>query len=518
VTTFAYTGSVQSYTVPAGATYVTIECWGAQGSSQSGAEGGNGGYAKGRLIVAPGTVLNVYVGGYTSTNSPGWNGGGAGGSSTAGGTYWGGGGGGASDVRRGGSSLSNRVIVAGGGGGRSTTGSGYGGTGGGASGGQGGKGPYAVAYGDPGSQTKGYALGTGGPGLGGTTRGGGGGGGGYYGGDGGHNGSDAGGTGGNGGSGFLSSALVSGATMSTGVRAGNGQVVITTLNVAPLAPTLSSPPNNGYIISTEANAFGWAFNDTDPGDSQSRADFRYKQNPGDAWTTVTNAATTAGTYTLPASTWAVGKAVEWQVATWDKNGAAGPWSGSRFVNTIASVPAPTITNPTAWSDQFSTPVEVDWTLPAGFTQDAYRVQRVSYEDWDVVYYDSGIISSSALTALVPLDAAAGRTDVILVTFRYFGHWSDQAFTPINNQFGPPNRPLLVLAQVPGKPVVVITITNPPSSEGFADTLVTDLYRDGTRIASNLANNSTFTDLLAGAGDVEYTAIAFAASGGSAESY
>jgi hypothetical protein len=74
----------------------------------------------------------------------------------------------------------------------------------------------------------------------------------------------------------------------------------------------------------------------------------------------------------------------------------------------------------------------------------------------------------------------------------------------------------------GHPVAVVTITNPPASGGYADTILCDLYRtspDGTtvRIASNLPPNSTFVDLFPGAGNNTYITTAYAASGASASS-
>src|SRR4051812_33727482 len=70
VVTFAFTGSVQTFTVPNCVTQVTLEVWGAEGggSGLSGNTasgfGGKGGYAKGSLAVSAGNVFNVYVGGY----------------------------------------------------------------------------------------------------------------------------------------------------------------------------------------------------------------------------------------------------------------------------------------------------------------------------------------------------------------------------------------------------------------------------------------------------------------------
>lgn len=119
---FNFSGTQASFTVPNVAgmeiSNLHIEAYGGQGAD--GASGGNnaqgglgglGGFAEGDLAAAPGTVLNIFVGGAGSGATGGFNGGGAGGSALAGG------GGGASDVRIGGSEPSNRVIVAGGGGG-----------------------------------------------------------------------------------------------------------------------------------------------------------------------------------------------------------------------------------------------------------------------------------------------------------------------------------------------------------------------------------------------------------------
>jgi hypothetical protein len=127
--TFAYTGDEQQYTVPAGATAVTITAVGAPGGV---GPGGVANHAMGALVTAtvplsPGTTtLYVEVGGAGAgeavcgiTNGPAFNGGGA--------SDCGGGGGGASDVRA--TSVStvpnsgltaandSRLVVAGGGGG-----------------------------------------------------------------------------------------------------------------------------------------------------------------------------------------------------------------------------------------------------------------------------------------------------------------------------------------------------------------------------------------------------------------
>jgi hypothetical protein len=268
--TFNFTGGMQTFTVPSGITSINITAFGGQGASAAdvytpSGVGGLGGSATGTLTVTPGQVLEVYVGGQGSTGGTGgYNGGGAGGSSSAGGGCVGGaagGGGGASDVRAGGSALSNRVIVGAGGGGAgrdycngSCVPCGCGGTGGGAGGLTGGNGSAAIncgfSYPGSGINFGGGATG-GGAGAGGTGDGGGpagnsgaanvggagaagsydvsggGGGGGFFGGGGGggaSSGSGVGGGGGGGGSSFIGG--VTSGSSASGVRTGNGQVVI----------------------------------------------------------------------------------------------------------------------------------------------------------------------------------------------------------------------------------------------------------------------------------------------------
>lgn len=256
--TFAFTGALQTWTVPSCVDTVQIECWGAQGN---GGAGGNGGYVRGKLAVNPGDVYNIYVGGQN-----GYNGGGNGYAAVARN------GGGATDVRFGGTALANRIIVAGGGGGGGPTdvGTRAGGTGGGGTaganyvGGGGGEG-YGGAGGAGGATggTGNTSCHSGGAGGGGFTSGGSpscntcytgtcgsagtlgqggnsdtwetgicystyggtnGGGGGYYGGGG----SSVGNCGGGGGGGGSSwSGTLASPSFSGGVRSGNGQVVLT---------------------------------------------------------------------------------------------------------------------------------------------------------------------------------------------------------------------------------------------------------------------------------------------------
>lgn len=111
-TTFSYTGSEQTYTVPAGATEIHVVAVGGSGLNSTSTDG-QGGTVTANLPVTAGLRLFVEVGGNGQQEAGGFNGGGADG------------GGGASDVRTdscGAScpgptdSLMTRLIVAGGGG------------------------------------------------------------------------------------------------------------------------------------------------------------------------------------------------------------------------------------------------------------------------------------------------------------------------------------------------------------------------------------------------------------------
>ena len=215
---FSYTGTGQSFTIPAAGTYC-FECWGAQGGNTT--YGGKGGYSKGNIHLINETFY-VYVGGTTTNKNGGWNGGGNGGLNDS--EYGGYGAGGATDIRvtngawNNTTSLNSRIIIAGGGGGSDYwTSWASGGYGGGISGGYGTGHVYSNSV-SPGTQIKGGVHravtlnnGTDGSfGIGGSgcltptaARYGGGGGGGYWGGAGGsNNGPDC--DSGSGGSGFVS--------------------------------------------------------------------------------------------------------------------------------------------------------------------------------------------------------------------------------------------------------------------------------------------------------------------------
>ncbi len=267
--TFAFTGSTQTFVVPSGVTTLTIETWGAQGGANWVNNTNFGGYSKATFSVTPGQTLAVNAGGQPTTITGGFNGGGTGDGA-------GKGGGGASDVRIAPYTLTDRIIVGGGGGGAGFWSSLHvvGGVGGGLVGGDGFRNTTLDMGGLGGTQTAGGAHGTcssfsnvamaGSFGNGGNAGGnscgceGYGGGGGWYGGA-----SSGNCRGGGGGSGYILPAATNG-TMTSGIRVGNGQVIIsygspttfTTSLIAGLPSATFFPTGNSlqtYSVVTSGN-------------------------------------------------------------------------------------------------------------------------------------------------------------------------------------------------------------------------------------------------------------------------
>jgi trimeric autotransporter adhesin len=262
-TTFNFTGSMQTYTVPTGCTSILVDVAGAQGGNYTSPvqTGGKGGRAQGTVAVTPGEIIYIYVGqqppsgscGSTAVVGGSNSGGGAqGGAGTVAGGCGGAGGGGSSDIRTISgtttAALASRLLVGAGGGGSGYNCGENGGDGGGLTGANGNScGSYnASNCGGPGTQTAGGAAGSlssaGTFGAGGNAYPsyyGGGGGGGWYGAGGAYAGSGC------GGSSFTGGTGVTGASMTAGFRTGNGYVVIT--NLTPSIFTSSSTLSLGGV-------------------------------------------------------------------------------------------------------------------------------------------------------------------------------------------------------------------------------------------------------------------------------
>jgi hypothetical protein len=243
---FDFTGAIQTWTVPSGVTVIYVDAAGAQGGSASPYLGGKGGKVSGILAVTPGDVLQITVGGQSTTNIAVYGFGGNGGRSTAYGTIARAGGGLSAISTSAPVTQANALVIAAGGGGTATNSfAGNGGAGGGLNGvsapftygGTRGVGASQTAGGAAGTPsdgnstnpTAGIAIrgGAGGivGGFSGGWNGGGGGGAGYFGGGGGAGGGNAQGSGG-GGSSWTKPLVVQQVSNIPNFNTGHGRVII----------------------------------------------------------------------------------------------------------------------------------------------------------------------------------------------------------------------------------------------------------------------------------------------------
>jgi gliding motility-associated-like protein len=294
-TTFNYTGSPQTWTVPPCVSSITVTVAGADGGGNL---GGNGAVVTATIPVTPGQVITVNVGASGNSINGGYGGGGNGFASTDGNVnYNSSGGGGASTVSVGGTPV---IIAAGGGGAGGGSGIVAGGAGGCATGiagsntfGFGGAPGTQVAGGVGGTPWAGTppggsngSLGQGGNGGLWQTASGGGGGGGYYGGGGGGNDGCCTGANGGGGGGGGSSLIPAGAGCTSGSNNGPGYVSITSGGVTA---SNTGPYCVGGTIQLNGSAGAASYSWTGPNGFTSSV-----QNP-----TIPNATTAmAGTYSL----------------------------------------------------------------------------------------------------------------------------------------------------------------------------------------------------------------------------
>jgi len=261
-TDFSFTGSSNTYHVPAGVTSVSFDILGAGGGNDTGIAPapGKGGRLQGTLTVTPGDALTVNVGG---AGSMGTLSGAAGGFNGGGNSFgFGGSGGGATDIRLNGTSLAQRVAVAGGGAGSGHDGVSFsiaGGAGGSTTGGDGefNADGHKATGGSPTAGGLGAIFTSFMPGMAGMSGAGGdgsvdgvsgGGGGGYYGGGGGAW------SGGGGGSSFADALLVSGVTHTSGFNAAGGDAKI----------SFAVPPAYTYSIVWDAPALTAGFTNVSP--------------------------------------------------------------------------------------------------------------------------------------------------------------------------------------------------------------------------------------------------------------
>ena len=385
-TNFAYTGSSQSYTVPAGVSVLSIDMCGGASERKVGHDAlGYGDRVTFNLAVTPGDVITIWVGQdgvrwsgflWGGAGANGYSGGGGGGKSS--GSVYGPGAGGSSAILRSGTLLaeaaggsasatggSTLVAGAGGGGGYygepggagASGGIPPGGGGGGSQGGNGGNGANSGGAGGTGVNTTTHAGGVGsntGPAYAGGTA---------YSNTGGHSFGFGNGT----------SYVIATGTTSVGYtsRSNTGYVIITA--PAPLTPTLIQPAPSTVDIPDAT--FQWTYAPSLPGNTMTGYVLRYMTVGASAYsyydaaagwgspssTPVVNSGTSP--FATPTSgTFPAGNRYQWSVANVDQGGQS--LFPPDAVWTSANAPTVTITAPSSGSFNGAATV-VTWTATAG---------------------------------------------------------------------------------------------------------------------------------------------------------
>lgn len=441
-TNFLYTGSAQTFTVPAGVSVLKIDMNGGAAERLSGFDSlGYGDRLQFSLAVTPGDVLTIYVGQdcqlvtgsgtYNGHGGNGYSGGGGGGAQSSGGNHAPGAGGSSAILKSG-------TLLAEAGGGYTIPfsifgpGSPYGYGGGGGYFGQSGYAGAAIAgyptqYGGGGGGSQGGnggagagSGGTGGTGVNGATHAGGGG--------------SSTGPGYNGGTAYYVSGTTahfphngSGASWatSTGVsgvvytpKHSTGYVSITT--PIPQTPTLLSPTNGSTHPADPP--FSWDYTAAIPGNSMTGYVLRYKTLGAAAYsyysgtwgspssTPVTISATAPGV-TPTAGTFPVGSQYQWSVANVDQGGqSAFPPDA---VWTSQNPPSVAITAPTGGTFNGSQ-TTITWTATAAGTASIASTRCVVKGPTGVTVADSGVMPGTLLFT-TPSGLLNGTTYSITVT-------------------------------------------------------------------------------------------------------
>ena len=472
-TNFTYTGSAQSYVVPANCSVIVVDmCGGAADRYSFNQQIGYGTRVQFRQAVTAASTLTVYVGQdgtlYNGTPSTfqgvgraGHSGGGGGGYfSTAAGNSAAGGGSsaivssGTLLAEAGGGCFSYTTGAGGGGGYAGGSGQAGGGTqdGGGGGGGNGGNG--GAGGGSGGAGGTGAGGGTAGTAGSGTTGGAGGGSGGIP------------GTGGAG-----ASYVASGAGIVTTNQYGTGYVNIT--NPAPAAPALTTPPTG--TAESNPTVFDWSYTPTLSGNAMTGFVLRYKLVNAAAWsyynaaapstpssTPVVNSQAYPGV-TFPGTIFTNGNSYQWNVANVDQGGQ-GPWAATDATLIAQANPTITLTNPTG-GIMTQANGGYAFTLTPGGSASVYAYQVQTYLGTTLVD-DSGELPTYGGTSFT-YDTATylnnGSTYTVTITAFQSGGALPQAFsqsTSLLTQFDPPGAPTVTATATTdsnGTPCVAITV-------------------------------------------------------------
>lgn len=228
-------------------------------------------------------------------------------------------------------------------------------------------------------------------------------------------------------------------------------------NRAPTAPTLTSPINNATVDVTAAQRFTFTANDPDPGDSKTKHDIEYRAT-GTTVATLVSLSSTTGHHDFAANTFTNGTK-EWRARTYDALGVVGAWSA--WANFSASTPpaGPTITSPLNGATIATANSEVVWSTGA---QQAYQVRRLAdgaggVADAAVVYYDSGIVTSTTARNQALTFAVNNRAEHVQVRVQNDNLWSVWVSIRVIVSYTPPAASTIDPVPVPERANIYMAV-------------------------------------------------------------
>lgn len=236
---------------------------------------------------------------------------------------------------------------------------------------------------------------------------------------------------------------------------------VAALNLAPNAPILNFPSTANVNATVR---FPWEFSDPDPGDSQSKAEIRYRVEGTSTWTTVV-VGNPNQFWDAVAGTFTAGSRYEGQARTWDAQGKAGPWSASAFFDAVTPPPGPTLLDPISGQ-----------TISTSAYTGTISADALEASEWRLYDDVAGSIGTTELQPAVVKTTGdlrshewTGLVNGVTVWWwqriKSAGLWSGEvtARTPVS--FTPPPTPTLVVAVANEQGAHTVPITNPAPGAG-----------------------------------------------------
>lgn len=244
------------------------------------------------------------------------------------------------------------------------------------------------------------------------------------------------------------------------------------LNLAPLAPTLTSPTAGAVIDGAAGFTSTWTHNDPN-GDAQLAYAYKRKLSGGsDEWwnagtslwqgTEVYNTVSTQSV-AFPASKWTNGQSYSYAVSTKDPAGLAGPYSAYTAFTT-STPPTFTLTGPASTVTDSNSPL-IEWTLsdPESDSQQTYQyvIEHGAYsttpgsgtQDYD----STETISSAARSIRAPVALTNGSTYRVFFRGKAGGQYDSWRYQTFTISLSAPAAPTLTTSFEASNGRVVLTI-------------------------------------------------------------